>query len=400
VIIALDATPLTVPTGGVTRYTSELARALAARFPENEYWLLSDRPFPMPHSRPANSGPSALPHPDLDLANLKKGDPPRTFLGRRWWSVGLLREMMRLRADVFHGTDFSTPYVPLRPSVMTVHDLSPWLNETRETHEPQVPHELNGPDAKSRNHLDRPWQPHSARVRRRTAMLLRLRVPTMVITPTEAIRRAVVARFRLPGTQVVAVPLAASEHFRPIACLPRAIPFFLFVGTLEPRKNISGLIDAWREVRQTHNIDLVIAGRTRADFPPLAAEPGLRLLGPVPDEDLPELYSSARAVVYPSLYEGFGLPVLEAMQCGAIVVTSRDPAIMEVAGDAAIFTAVLNDESGARELAAALASIAEAPHNFAPIRERALRRAKQFSWRRTAELTQEVYAEACRVFHY
>jgi len=79
--------------------------------------------------------------------------------------------MMRLRADVFHGNDFSTPYVPLRPSVMTVHDLAMAERDTRDT-EPQVPHELNGPDAKSRNHLDRPWQPHSARVRRRTAMLL------------------------------------------------------------------------------------------------------------------------------------------------------------------------------------------------------------------------------------
>lgn len=390
VIIALDATPLTVPTGGVARYTSELARALAARFPENEYWLLSDRPFPMPDPRPTNLGSLRRTPSDLPLTNLKKGDPPRTFLGRRWWSVGLLREIMRRRADLFHGTDFSTPYVPLRPSVMTVHDLSPWLDGL---------HKLDGLDAKSGKHPDRPWQPDSARVRRRTAMLLRLRVPTMVITPTEAIRRAVIERFRLPGTQVVAVPLAASEHFRPVACPPPATPFFLFVGTLEQRKNISCLIEAWREVRQTHNIDLVIAGRARADFPPLAAEPGLRVLGPVPDEDLPQLYSTARAVVYPSLYEGFGLPVLEAMQCGAIVVTSRDPAIMEVAGDAAIFETV-NAAGDVRGLAATLASIAETPHNFAPLRERALRRAKQFSWRRTAELTQEVYAEACRVFRH
>jgi glycosyltransferase involved in cell wall biosynthesis len=390
VIIALDATPLTVPTGGVARYTSELARALAARFPENEYWLLSDRPFPMPDPRPANPGSPRRSPSDVHLTNLKKGDPPRTFLGRRWWSVGLLREMMRRRAEVFHGTDFSTPYVPLRPSVMTVHDLSPWLHG---------PHGMNELHAKSGHHLDRPWQPDSARVRRRTAMLLRLRVPTMVITPTEVIRRAVIERFRLRGTQVVAVPLAASEHFRPIACPPPATPFFLFVGTLEPRKNISGLIEAWREVRQTHNIDLVIAGRTRADFPPLAAEPGLRVLGPVPDEALPELYSTTRAVVYPSLYEGFGLPVLEAMQCGAIVVTSRDPAIMEVAGDAAVFETV-NAPGDIRGLVATLASIAESPHNFAPLRERALRRAKQFCWRRTAELTQEVYAEACRVFRH
>jgi glycosyltransferase involved in cell wall biosynthesis len=357
VMIALDATPLTVPTGGVARYTSELACALATRFPENEYWLLSDRAFPMPAVQPPN---------------LRRGDPPRTFLERRWWSFGLLREMRRHRVDIFHGTDFSVPYIPQRPSVMTVHDLSPWL-------------------AQSTNSS---WQPYSARVRRRTALLLRARIPTIVITPTEAIRRAVISRFRFPQGRVAAVPLAASQHFRPIACGPPATPYFLFVGTLEPRKNVTGLIEAWRQVRQTHNIDLVIAGRTRSDFAPIAPEPGLRLLGAVPDEDLPELYSAARAVVYPSFYEGFGLPVLEAMQCGAIVVTSRDPAIMEVAGDAAI----LIDARDTRELANTLALIAEAPHNFAPFRERAIRRARQFSWRRTAELTQDVYEEARRAF--
>src|SRR6202035_1992404 len=88
--------------------------------------------------------------------------------------------------------------------------------------------------------------------------------------------------------------------------------------------------------RNTHDIDLVIVGRTRADFRPLESEPGLKLIGPVPDDELPELYSTARAVVYPSLYEGFGLPVLEAMQCGALVVTSRDPAILEVSQGAAL----------------------------------------------------------------
>ena len=78
--------------------------------------------------------------------------------------------------------------------------------------------------------------------------------------------------------------------------------------------------------------DLVLAGRARADFPAPTAEPGLRVLGAVPDAELPGLYSGALAVVYPSLYEGFGLPVLEAMQCGAVVITSRDPAIVEVTG--------------------------------------------------------------------
>jgi glycosyltransferase involved in cell wall biosynthesis len=357
VIIALDATPLTVSTGGVARYTAELSRALAARFPENQYSLIADREFPMPAG---------------SLPNLHRGASPSSFWDRRWWSRGVHQEMDRVHAELFHGTDFSVPYLPLRPSVMTVHDLSPWLDKT--------------------------WQPDSARIRRRTAMLLRMRVPAMLLTPTEAIRRAVIDRFRFPGDRVVAVPLAASQQFRPIPNPPpgagREKPFFLFVGTLEPRKNIAVLIDAWREIRKTYDMDLAIAGRTREDFPPLAPEPGLRLLGAVPDEALSELYSEARAVVYPSLYEGFGLPVLEAMQCGAIVVTSRDPAIMEVAGDGAICV----DVNDPHALARRLASIAEAPHNFGPVREHALRRAKQFSWQRTAELTQEVYAEASRVF--
>ena len=110
----------------------------------------------------------------------------------------------------------------------------------------------------------------------------------------------------------------------------------MYVGTLEPRKNIGLILDLWRELRREHPIDLVLVGRRRADFPEIPAEPGLRLAGLTPEEDLPALYSGAVACLYPSYYEGFGLPVLEAMQCGALVIASRDPAILEVAGDGAI----------------------------------------------------------------
>src|SRR5579872_903048 len=314
VTIALDATPLTVSTGGVARYTLELARALAQRFPAEECWLLSDQPFTMPEGSPPN---------------LRKGDPPRNAIGRQWWLWGLQQEMMRRRVDVFHGTDFSVPYLPWRPSVMTLHDFSPWLN--------------------------RAWQPRASRIRRRTPLLLRTGLATMVITPSEAVRRAAIERFRLASDRVVAVPLAASEHFRPIACGRAERPYFLFVGTLEPRKNLTRLIESWREVRKTHDVDLVIAGRTRADFAPIEPEPGLRLAGPVAEADLPALYSAALTVVYPSLYEGFGLPVLEAMQCGALVVASKDPAIMEIAGGSAIHV----DAGDTRGLADALGAIAD-----------------------------------------
>ena len=336
----------------MARYTLELARALAARFADDEYWLLTDQRFAMPENAPRNLHP---------------GEPPRNVVEKKWWLWGLQQGMMRRHIDVFHGTDFSVPYLASRPSVMTVHDLSPWL--------------------------DRTWQPNSDRIRRRTPLLLRAGLASMVITPTEAIRHAVVERFRLAADRVVAVPLAASEHFRPVVCKPAA-PYFLFVGTLEPRKNLHRLVEAWREVYKTHAIDLVIAGRARADFPPLAPEPGLRLAGPVNEADLPSLYSGALAVVYPSLYEGFGLPALEAMQCGALVVTSKDPAIVEVTGDGAIQI----QASDTRGLAEALRSIASEPASFASLRERAIKRAREFSWQRTAERTREVYDAAVRVF--
>jgi glycosyltransferase involved in cell wall biosynthesis len=99
-------------------------------------------------------------------------------------------------------------------------------------------------------------------------------------------------------------------------------------------------------------------------------------------------------VVYPSLYEGFGLPVIEAMQCGALVVTSRDPALMEVSKDGAVHV----NAGDPRDLALALAAVAENPTNFAGTRARALERARRFSWRRTAELTREVYDAAARAF--
>lgn len=353
VTIALDATPLTVSTGGVARYTLELALALARRYPAEEHWLLSDQPFAMPENAPSN---------------LRRGDPPRSPIGRKWWLWGLQQEMMRRRIDLFHGTDFSVPYLPLRPSVMTLHDLSPWL--------------------------ERSWQPGAARIRRRTPILLRTGLATMVITPSEAIRRAAMERFRLASDRVVAVPLAASEHFRPAACAPPPTPYFLFVGTLEPRKNLPRLIESWREVRKTHTVDLVIAGRARPDYPPIAPEPGLRIMGAVEESDLPALYSAAFAVVYPSLYEGFGLPVLEAMQCGAVVVASHDPAIVEVSGGAAVHV----DASDPRALFEALEAIARAPENFADHRARGLERARSFSWERTAERTREVYDAAVRVF--
>jgi glycosyltransferase involved in cell wall biosynthesis len=350
--VAIEAASLGLSSGGLARYTAELSLALARCYPDDEFFLVSDQPFRMPPGSPAN---------------LQRGGGPRNSMERRWWLWGLAREMSRLGADLVHGPDFAVPYIPRRPSVLTLHDLSPWMKAA--------------------------WRPAAKRVRRRTPLLLDLGIATMIVTPGEAVRKQAIERFRLRPERVVAVPEAAAAWFRPVATgcpLGPATPYFLFVGTLEPRKNLAALVEAWREVRRHHPVDLVLAGRRRADCPALAEEPGLRIVGEVADEALPQLYSGALAFVYPSLYEGFGLPVLEAMQCGACVIASR--AVAEAAGDAAVYA------DTPQELTRAMSEVAARPEWRAELGARSLDRAREFSWERTARMTHEVYQEARRRF--
>ncbi len=344
--VAIDATPLTLSSGGLQRYTAEISVALAETFPKDQFFLVSDQPFRMPPNAPAN---------------LQPGGGPRNPLERKWWLWGLDCELRRLRADLFHGTDFAVPYLPRRPSILTLHDLSPWMDAT--------------------------WHSDADRVRKRTPLLIGLGVPIMIVTPSEAVRRQAIDRFRIPSTRIRVIPHAASACFRPAEVAPGP-PYFLYAGTLEPRKNIAGLLKAWREVRRAYHVDLVLVGRRRSDFAQLSPEPGLQIIGEVSDQRLAELLAGALAFVYPSLYEGFGLPVLEAMQCGACVITSPDPAITEVAGGAAL-------QAGSQaELVRVMLDIAAHPEEARVWRERGVRRAADFSWRRTAQLTREVYEQA------
>lgn len=351
--VMLDGAPLTEPTGGITRYVSELSRALGGAFPEDEYWLVSDQVFRLPAGCPGN---------------VRQGRRPSGLLRRRWWSLGTAIESRRLGAELFHGTDFAAPYLPVVPSVLTLHDLSPWKQTG--------------------------WHHTAGRVRRRTPYLLRLGLATMVITPSESIRREAIERFHLHPGRVTAVPLAAAPNFRPVKAAPAQRPYFLYLGTVEPRKNIPLLLEAWRQVRKTHPVELVVAGRRRPDGPLLAVEPGLRVLGEVPEEELPRLYSGAAAVLYPSFYEGFGLPVLEAMRCGAAVFASPDAAIREITGNAALHL----DVGDVRAWVEAMTAVLERPGWRAELGEAGLRRSAGYSWDRTARLTRAVYQEAMERF--
>ncbi len=348
------------------RYTSELSIALAAEFPEDTFVLISDQSFNLPTNAPPN---------------LTKGGSPRDVLEQRWWLYGLSRELRRQRADIFHGPDFAVPYLPLRPSVMTLHDLSPWMDPS--------------------------WHSSAARVRRRAPWLVRLNLATMILTDSQSVRRQAIDRFRIHPSRIVAVPLAAkpgcmgvvasqggADFSLPAYVSQSGAAYFLYVGTIEPRKNLPLLLEAWRPVYKQHAIELWLAGRRRADAPAIPPEPGLCLLGEIADERLPALYSNSLAFVYPSLYEGFGLPVLEAMTCGACVLASNDPAITEVAGDAAVRL----DPRDARAWTAAMTACAAGGDWIAERRRLSLRRAAEFSWARTARLTHEVYEEARRRF--
>jgi len=348
--VAIDATPLTLSSGGLARYTAELTRALAENFQDDAFTLMSDQPFLMPE--PARN-------------NLTRGGGAGSPLERRWWLWGLNRELSRRGCQLFHGTNFEVPYVPLRASVLTLHDLSPWMNAR--------------------------WRADAGRVRRRTPPLIELGIATLVITPTEAARKQALEHFRVSASRIAVVPHAASEMFRPVEknC---PVPYFLYVGTLEPRKNLLELMEVFRAVRRRHSVELVLAGRRRADFPAIQPEPGVRVLGEVGDSELPGLYSNALAFLYPSHYEGFGLPVLEAMQCGAGAFISGDAALAEVGGDAAVR---LRSTS---EWAEAMEAAIENPAWLRELAQKGLRRAREFSWARTASLTREVYQEALRRF--
>ncbi len=360
--IALDATPLILTSGGLPRYVSELSLSLAREFPQDSWLLLSDQPFTLPTPEGEAGGESGTP------ANLLRGRQTHAETDRRWWLWGVRKAIRQAGAQLFHGTNFEVPYLGRTPSILTIHDLSPWRN--------------------------REWHDSADRVRRRTPWLVRLRRARMILTVSEAVRSEIVSHFGVKPEQVRAVPLAASSIFRPVAPTASAAlsgqesrPFFLFVGTLEPRKNVAALVEAWRATKAETGADLIIAGRSRRDFVPIEPCEGLSLLGEVPDCELPRLYSDALAFVYPTHYEGFGLPVLEAMQCGCPVITSHDPAVVEVAGGAALHT------GSALELGDAMRSIAANSKLRGDLRKAGLARAACFSWTGTARQTRAIYAE-------
>ena len=395
-LTGLDGIPLTETLTGVGPYTFELARALAEASPADEFELA------YPSFCPAVNLPAARVPPNLRAARVEVG-----ALTRRWWLVGLPRHARRRRLSLFHGTNYDIPLRAPCPTVLTIHDLSVFSH--------------------ARTHLPR----HARRQRLRLSLMAR--AATEIVTPTEAVRREVLELFRaVDPERVTAIHEAPRAIFRP---LPRDEAggtlrrlgvegdFVLAVGTVEPRKNLTTLLRAFEEVARARDgehgrvgrsrgradpsrgrddrsrrLTLVVAGREgwltgdlRAQVEASPARGLIRFTGYVSDEDLRALYSSCLAFVYPSVYEGFGLPPVEAMGCGAPVVASRIAAHAEVLGEEA---ALLVDPADAAGMARAITNLIADETLRRRLSEAGRQRAARLTWARAARETLEVYGRA------
>ncbi len=293
--------------------------------------------------------------------------------------VGVLLE----RIEVFHGLDQSG--IPLfckaGKYVVTIHDVIP---------------------------LVLPWAfPLRHRLVVATAFARIRKQAERVIVPSTAAAEDVVHFLRVERERISIIPMGCEPRFQPIgepvqaAALRRRynLPerYILFVGTLEPRKNVQTLLRAFAQlIAETPQDDLtlVIAGGKgwggedyMSTVDALKLHAHVHFAGFVDDEHLPELYRGALLFVYPSLYEGFGLPVLEAMACGTPVITSNRASLPEVAGDAAL----LVDPTRPEALAAAMASILSDSELRQALRAKGLARAQTFTWDAVAQQTIAVY---------
>jgi alpha-1,3-rhamnosyl/mannosyltransferase len=295
---------------------------------------------------------SALRHrPGIELELLSFAGPGSAASVVRdalWYPVGLRRRARTL--DVLHCTTFRGPLGARVPTVVTVHDLAI----------------LRAPEAFPRWH----------RLYGRAGLTRVLRAADAVVAVSEHARAETIELVGIAPARIRVIPNGVDDVFTPDG--PRAEgDYVLAVGTLEPRKNLARAVEAAREVE----IELRVVGARGWG--------GVEVdgwVGEVPDAELAALYRGARCVVYPSLYEGFGLPVLEAMACGTPVVTSRGTAMEEIAHGAAILVDPLDP-------AAIAAGIRDAVGRRDELVPAGIARSREYTWRRAADAVVELWRE-------
>jgi glycosyltransferase involved in cell wall biosynthesis len=307
-----------------------------------------------------------------------------TFRFQEPWRQFVLPWLLRKhRIDVCFFTNFVLSVAALCPMVLTIHDLSFKLFP----------------------------RTHSLRnvVWARSLVPISTRRASRIIADSNNTKLDLLRVMNVPDQKVSVVHLGVSGYSPDPqpgdeeALMHYGIfkPYTLYVGTLEPRKNLTMLIKAFdKVVKSGSDAHLVLAGRrgwmAQAIFDELERRDligRIHITGYVHEEHLPALYRNATVFIYPSLYEGFGLPPLEAMSSGTPVIVSRNSSLPEVVGDAGIYVNALD----ADDLAQAMESVINNPELARSLREKGLERAEQFSWKKTAERTLDIIREAARV---
>ncbi|MCA9873491.1 MAG: glycosyltransferase family 4 protein [Anaerolineales bacterium] len=366
---ALDARTATDHFPGIGRYVSNLARALPPVLASDERLILLRDP-----TRPSRW---QLPAPSAQVAWVETAVSPFS-LSQQWQIPKLLREV---GADLYHSPYYLMPYRTGIPSLLTFYDLIP----------------------------QRFPQYVSPRARLLTSLLTRLalRAADQVVAISQFTRDDALAAYPLAAEKITAVPLAADPHFQPQSAaeidrirttyhLPPT--YALYLGINKPHKNLVNLLLAWNMLIEQlpEAPPLVIAGAWDERYPEaketaaaLNLTSHITFLGPVAEEDLPGLYAGAALFVFPSQYEGFGLPVIEAMACGTAVACARTSSLPEVGGEAAAYF----DPTQPEEITAVLYHLLT--DNAARERRQALgqKQAQLFSWEKTAVETLALYRQ-------
>ena len=346
--VLIDATSLLLRSAGVKSYTYYWIRSLRQQAGPGE---ISSFPYlddagHFTHERSVLGPLATYPRLALLYAVNAPGNP--------------MLEWIASRAGVFHVSNQLRRNIPTRPKITaTVHDLTCWLMPELHT--------------VANVRADRFFAEHT------------LKRADALIAVSENTRQDAIRLLGIAPEKIETIYSGIPAAYFDAAPLRRARPYALFVGTIEPRKNIEALLDAWSGMRFRDDFDLVVAGppgwsSERAMARLKSGEAGVRYLGYVPESEMPALTAGATIFLYPSLYEGFGFPVAQAMAAGVAVLTSDTSCLPEVAGDGALFV----DPASTAELRAGIDRLLDSPSLRAELGARGRERARRFRWEECA----------------